>query len=94
MLDLPAIELRIPPSGRWVRFTLRLAASGPIDASPASSPIWHGLASVAAWHVTSCESNFEKPSAPNPSLTSTRQGDKANSHPKEEGGPSHDDIEL
>jgi hypothetical protein len=42
----------------------------------------------------SYESNFEHSSAPKVVLTSIRQGDKADSDPKEEGGPAHEDIEL
>jgi hypothetical protein len=44
--------------------------------------------------VTSYESNFEHSSASNAVLTSTRQGEEADSHPEEERGPLHEDIEL
>ena len=95
VLDLPDTELRIPAfQDAESGFTLRLAASGRSTRPQASSLIWHGLTAIGSRHVKSYESNFEHSSAPNAVLTSARQGEKADSHPKEEGGPLHEENEL
>jgi hypothetical protein len=77
-------------SGRGARVHVGIGRQRPIDASSAPSLTW----GYDGRPVTSSESDFEHSSAPNVLLTSKRQGNKADSDPKEEGGPLHEDIEL
>jgi hypothetical protein len=94
-LDIPDTELRIPGiSGRWVRVhaEIRRQQSDGRLPSGISHLAWFGTRGIR--HMTSYETNLERSSALSALLTFIRQGDKADSHPKEEGGPSHEDIEL
>jgi hypothetical protein len=87
VLDLPDTELRIPGnSRRWVRVHAETRRQPARTTHPELLSLsWHGLTAVARLARNVLR---EHSSALAAVLTSTRQGDKAYSHPEEEGGPT------